>query len=96
MENWPFRDPPNVAVVVNRRIVSEHDWIAYVSHDEPDGGWQFHNKGSAPTEVDALVVSLREILQLDPTVAELSDLPLGWHAQRESKASPWHRSKSQP
>ena len=36
-------------------------------------------------EKDAAVVSLHNIVQLDPTVADLADLPLGWHAWRDSR-----------
>jgi hypothetical protein len=92
--NWPFKDPPNVAVIANRKIVDGRDWIAYVSHDLADGGWQFHNKEAAPAKVsDAAVVGLREIVQLDETIIELADLPPGWYAARKSKTSPWDRAK---
>lgn len=94
--NWRFKDPPNVAVIANRKIVDGRDWIAYVSHDSADGGWQFHNNDTAPVEeTDAAVVSLRNIVQLDESVTELADLPLGWSARRDSKASPWHRAKTE-
>jgi hypothetical protein len=92
--DWKFQDPPNVAVITNKRIIKSQDWIAHVSHDEDDGGWQFHGRGPL-NEQDAAVVSLRSIVELDPSVAELADLPLGWSASRESPDSPWHRSGSQ-
>jgi hypothetical protein len=95
MISWPFKDPPNVAVIVNRTIVDGGDWIAFVSHDSSDGGWQFHNSEAAPTkEGDAAVVSLRNVFQLDESIAELADLPLGWHAKRDFKGSQWHRAKT--
>jgi hypothetical protein len=94
MDEWRFQDPPNVAVIVNRRIVEDGDLVAYVSHDESDGGWQFHVSDSPGlNENDAMVVSLRNMVQLDPTLSDLADLPLGWHAWRESKDSRWHRAK---
>jgi hypothetical protein len=66
MNPWPFPDPPNLAVIVNSKIVHDGDWIAYVSRDLDDGGWQFHtNEPGPPKETDAVVVSLREILELD-------------------------------
>lgn len=94
MTDWPFSDPPNVAVIANKRIVHDGDWIAYVSHDVEDGAWQFHiGDRNALNESDAAVVSLRSIVQLDPTIVELADLPLGWEAWRESKDSKWHRAQ---
>ncbi len=83
-----------MAVITNKRIIKSQDWIAYVSHDEDDGGWQFHGRGPLD-EQDAAIVSLRSIVELDPSVSELADLPLGWSASRESPNSPWHRSESQ-
>ncbi|MFM0236074.1 hypothetical protein [Paraburkholderia sediminicola] len=93
---WAFNDPPNVAVIANRSIVFEHDWIAYVSRDNEDGAWQFHGSGSGPMqESDAVVTSLKNIVELDGTVQDLADLPLGWHAWRAAKAAPWCRGKSE-
>jgi hypothetical protein len=92
MVDWPFQDPEDVAVIVNIRIVRKGEWIAYASRDAVDGAWQFHTNDPGPPHMrDALLVSLREIVQLDPTIKELADLPLGWCAWRESKDSPWHR-----
>jgi hypothetical protein len=94
MDQWKFEDPPNVAVIASRKVVREGDWIAYVSHDSDDGGWQFQNGDPGPrSESDAMVVSLLNIVQLDDSIAQLADLPLGWFAWRESKASPWQRAK---
>ncbi|NML35491.1 hypothetical protein [Paraburkholderia antibiotica] len=91
---WAFADPPNVAVIANRKIVYAHEWIAYVSHDSDDGAWQFHtNDPEPPMESDAVVVSLQSIVNLDPSVAKLADLPLGWHAWRGSKDEQWQRAK---
>ena len=90
--NWVFKDPPNMAVIADRKIVREQDWIAHVFHDADDGGWQFHNSDlDAPKLADALVVSLQEIAALDPSVAKLADLPLGWRAWPDSKGSDWQR-----
>jgi hypothetical protein len=93
MKARPFRDPPNVAVIASRKIVDGSDWIAHVFHDADDGGWQFHTSEPGPShESDAVVVSLGEIVGLDESVAALADLPLGWHAWRESEDAPWQRS----
>ncbi|MFM0643576.1 hypothetical protein PQR14_04545 [Paraburkholderia bryophila] len=91
-----FSDAPNVAVIASRRVIYEHDWIAYVSHDAEDGAWQF--VGSTPgasQECDAVVVSLKNILTIDGTIHELADLPIGWHAWRTAKDAPWSREKEE-
>ena len=93
METWPFEDPPNVAVFVNRKIMEGEEWIAYVTHDADDGAWQFRTReADPPDEADAMLVALRSIVRLDESVTELADLPLGWHAWRASKSAPWQRA----
>jgi hypothetical protein len=95
MTQWQFSDPPNVAVIVNRKIVDGAGWIAFASHDAPDGGWQFHtNDPGGIKESDAAVVSLHNIVQADPSVVELADLPVGWHAWRDSKDASWQRAQT--
>jgi hypothetical protein len=87
MNAWPFRDPPNVAVIASRKIVDGSDWIALVCHDEGDGSWQFHtSEPGPPRESDAAVVGLGEIVRLAESVAALADLPLGWHCGGKPKA----------
>ncbi len=92
-QTWPFNDPPNVAVIANRKIVSGTDWIAYVSHDLDDGAWQFYTADAEVAEGDAALVSLENIVRIDATVSQLADLPLGWHAWREKKDLPWKRAQ---
>ena len=90
-ENWPFDDPPNVAVITTRYVTEQGSPILLVSHDEEDGGWQFLPSGPV-LEEDARVVALRKIWQLDPSIAELADLPLGWQASRNTPLDPWRRN----
>ena len=93
MTDWPFDDPPNVAVFTTMRIVRDGAWIEYVSHDADDGTWQFHTPGPAPpTTEEAAVVGLLEIVHLDASICELVDPPLGWRAWRESKVAVWRRA----
>jgi hypothetical protein len=90
---WPFLDPPNTAVFTNVRILDYDDWVHYVSHDSDDGAWQFHPFQDAPPSVrEAAVVSLEHMFRIEPRIAELADLPLGWHAWRDAKGSPWMRA----
>jgi len=88
--DWPFDESPNVAVFTTRPVMCGESWIANVFHDEDDGGWQFH--GVDPPEADAaMIVGLKRVLDLDPSIGELVDLPLGWQAWRVSRDAPWQR-----
>jgi len=92
MSAWPFSDPPNVASITVREIVQRTKPILLVCHDSDDGSWQFLTGG--PVDMaDAMVVALKEIVDLDPSLAALADLPLGWQASRENLHSAWTRSK---
>jgi hypothetical protein len=77
-----------------RAIVFENAPILRVSHDLDDHGWQFLGSEAAmPTE--AAVLALGEVVQLDPSVLEVADLPPGWYARRDSRSAPWHRFQSE-
>ena len=92
--DWPFADPPDVAVFTTRAIVEDGAWIASVSHDQEDGAWQFHDAGSGSADVtEARIVSLRHIVERDPTVRDILDLPLSGHASRDALGSPWVRDR---
>jgi len=87
---WPFDQPPNCAVITLRSIVFDGDPILHVTHDEEDHGWQFLSLHDAEM-ADAAVVSLEEIVDLDPTICTVADLPPGWRAWRQSKSARWIR-----
>ena len=90
MDDWPFVDPPNVAVFTVRQIIDDGMPILRVCHDEEDGAWQFLS-GEQITMADALLVCLKNVVSRDPSIAELADLPYGWIATRRSCDDPWHR-----
>jgi hypothetical protein len=89
-EPWPLDQAPNCAVITLHSIVSGGAPILHVIHDADDHGWQFLGIQDADITEPA-VVSLEEIVALDPTVGSVSDLPPGWHAWRESTTAPWSR-----
>jgi hypothetical protein len=87
---WPFEDPPNVAAITVRQIVHGARPILLVAHDDDDGSWQFLT-GEDLDVADGMLVSLKSMIDRDPSLAELADLPLGWHAWRDQVGSPWQR-----
>ena len=86
---WPFTDARNTAVFTTRDVIEEGKPILLVTHDQDDGAWQFHTGKTVPASDDK-VVALDEIIFRDPSVVELTDLPLGWSAIRDSITSPWN------
>lgn len=87
---WPFDQPPNCATMTTTHVMRDGAPIIRAYHDEDDHGWQFYSEHVTQTR-DAMVVTLREIMELDPGIAEIVDLLPGWMAQREAPGSAWHR-----
>jgi hypothetical protein len=88
---WPFADPPNVATLSLRDIMEGRAPILLVTHDAEDGMWQFLDGRDNPDADDAVILGLDCVVGLDPSIAELADLPLGWRAWRDSVKQPWKR-----
>lgn len=83
-----------MAVITTKKIIKRIGWIGYVSHDLDDGSWQFLElKESNLNPAEAAVISLEEIIKIDPSIMELTDLPVGWYAWRDAKGSTWKRDK---
>jgi len=69
--------------------------IVLVSHDADDHGWQFIGTSDV-VMVDARLVCLHEIVQIDPTVLEVADLAPGWQAFRDTVGGSWSRRVHPP
>ncbi|MDX8443424.1 hypothetical protein [Mesorhizobium australafricanum] len=94
--DWPFDDPPNVAVFTIHQIIRGEHIVDYVAHDDDDGAWQFLNRAVDFKMADAMLVGLSEMVKFDSSLRELWDLPYGWCAWREGKGQPWHRARKEP
>jgi hypothetical protein len=93
ISSWPFQDPQNVAVFTTRQVVKDRKPILFVSHDAGDGAWQFHSGDIARSE-DMIILALSEIVEIDPSITDLADLPLGYKASRNSPSDAWKRCQA--
>ncbi|MDD5058660.1 MAG: hypothetical protein PHQ60_12390 [Sideroxydans sp.] len=91
--NWPFDQPKNSAVITLKQIVVGKAQILRVTHDANDHGWQFLNPNIEVIESNASVVSLEQIVKLDPSILELANLPPGWSAWRTKVGEKWVKEK---
>jgi hypothetical protein len=91
-DSWPF-DLPEDATVLADRGVLEGQPVLHVLRDPDDDGWSFLS-GAAERIVDGRLVQLAALLAADPGLAELSDLPPGWSAERDYRGGPWQRRHS--
>ena len=87
--NWPFDVAINTAAFTTRHVLEGTLPILEVYHDH-DGEWQFMCGTTNATE-DAKLVCLGCMLESDPSIADLADMPLGWMAYRESPDDPWSK-----
>lgn len=78
----------NNPVITTRFVLENNSTIVSVFRDE-DGDWQFFGNEENISEKDAKIVSLKEILMIDPTLKELLEIENGSHASREYKTDKW-------
>ena len=79
---------------VSETVHSGTELVTYVSHDVEDGVWQF--LGDSMSDGGGPVIScFHHPIDRDPSLVELADLPLGWHAERSRVGEPWTRKKHQ-
>lgn len=90
---WPFKEPEDDVAITLDRITTGESPILLVVRD--DDGWQFLD-GEHIFEDDARIVFLGEVVQFDPSLLALADLPIGWHAHRPAPGEPWTRAEGEP
>jgi hypothetical protein len=86
---WVFNEYRNLGVITTTKVLKENHPILLAAH-EVDGDWQFLC-GTTTEEQDLHLVCLNEIVQRDPSVNLLADLPEGWCAWRDTVRDEWQR-----
>ena len=85
-----WNSPLDPVVVTTELIASGKAHVLLVIHEEGHGGWQLHD-GSDISGQKPLILPKVEALRLDPTLQEVTDLPVGWKAERPRKGATWVR-----
>jgi Domain of unknown function (DUF4262) len=93
--DWKFPDSPHSAAYLSETVYNGSEPVTYVSHDADDGAWQFlgdsMDQGGGP-----VLTCLHHPIDKDSTLKELSDLPLGWCAERSLLGTSWVRREKEP
>jgi hypothetical protein len=89
VDRWPFAEPRNCVTFITAQVLERAEPILHAVHDE-NGEWQFIGSSDGTVE-NGRVIALREAVELDPSVLQLADMPVGWHALRDSPERPWTR-----
>jgi len=92
--NWAFPDAVNTAVYATARVAHQGFPVLQVSHDE-DGDWQFLDASSDELG-ECVLLCLGCVVERDPTLTEISDLPRGWGAFRPEPEASWERWENEP
>lgn len=84
-------------VITTVDIINKKKKVVLVFHDKEDGMWEFLD-GEDVSEESAAIISISEMEQIDSSIGELCDLPLGcgafpwwWNAAMEMV---WNRMTS--
>ncbi len=84
-----FNEKENVACIVCNHVLNNERDILLVTHDLDDGQWGFLCGQDDHMINNYKIISLKEVLDIDKSINEIYDMPLGYGAERKSKNSSW-------
>lgn len=77
-----------IYVFTTKFVIRGSSPVVYVAHDL-DGDWQFLGGEEGLEEKDALLISLGEMLEFDPTLQSVLTLSIGQEAIRTEVGGSW-------
>ena len=89
MTKKEFSDNLNTAVFTTKFVLDFQSPILYVFHYKDDGAWQFSGNENCYDD-DYRVISLEEMINIDNSILEIADIPLGYCAKRKDVDSSWN------
>ena len=89
--DWPFDQGPNVGAFTTRQVFDLRLPIVHVSHHSDDHSWSFLCGTTQDYKVDAKIVCMAHLLDMDDTLRAIADLPPGRSAVRKDRFSEWDR-----
>ena len=93
--DWSFDESREVTCITTSYVLGGSP-ILRVYRDF-EGDWQFHGAFDQPASQEvAQVVSLGAMVDLDPTLSGVAQLPYAWMAYRDSASDAWIREKNHP
>lgn len=86
---FKFSDAENKAIFTCNHVTDLKSPILYASHDN-DGDWQFLCGQDDHTEKNAKIISLKNAVELDTTLNQLFEMPIGVGAERNAVGEKWN------
>ena len=86
---YKFQDTENTACFVCDHVLNKERPILNITHDLEDGFWQFMCGQNDHDESNAKIISLKQATEIDNTINDLYEMPLGVGAERVSIKDKW-------
>lgn len=86
---FKFNEPENTGCFVCDHVLSRQRPILYALHDRDDSSWQFMCGQNDHTEGNAKLISLKQATEIDDSINDLYEMPLGVGAERKTTTSKW-------
>ena len=93
--DFKFKDAENKAIFTFKHVTDKDRPILYVEHDK-EGDWQFLCVQIDHSLENAKIISLKEIVELDNTMNDLYEMPIGVGAERIKVGKKWNPFKLKP
>ena len=93
MAYFPFSERRDTFAFTCTHILDGEGEIRLVTHHFDDGSYEFLCGEEGHEAAHAVIITIGELLDLDPSIGLVSDLPVGCCAVRKDKRSPWEFSK---
>lgn len=84
-------DPLDPVAIASQAVADKRQPVLRVVHEDGPGGWQFYDD-TVPLE-GPVALPKEDILSIDPSLAEIKDLPVGWEAIRAAPSGKWARTR---
>lgn len=80
----------DTAVFTTKFVIEDKRTIILVTHDIEDGAWQFFSDDSFDNfEQVAKIVGFQELINMDDSLLQIVDMPLGYSATRKDEFDNW-------
>ena len=86
--DWPFDQEPQTAAITTVGVTDNHLPILAVQHYKDEHTWGFFC-GTTEESGDKRAIGMGEILELDPSLRSIANLPPGWIARRVTIDGDW-------
>lgn len=90
--DFKFRDSEDKAVFTCHHVTNKKRPILFVTHDNNED-WQFLCGQNDHIEESAKIISMKNAVELDNTLNELFDMPIGVGAERNGVGEKWNPFK---